>query len=181
MNVIPSPIPDVVFIEPRVFPDARGSFRTTFRVDEYAAAGLLHGFKQDNVSVSHRGVLRGLHFQHPNDQAKLVYTLRGSIFDVAVDVRADSPTFGRAVWTTLSDANHRQILIPPGFAHGFYVETDDTVVAYKCSELYAPASEHTIRWNDPALGIPWPDENPIIAERDAGAPLLRDLPREFLP
>ena len=181
MNVTPSDIPDVVFIEPRVFPDSRGAFRTTFRVDEYAAAGLVHDFKQDNVSVNRRGVLRGLHFQHPNGQAKLVYALRGSVFDVAVDVRSNSPTFGRAVWTTLSDENHRQILIPPGFAHGFYVATDEAVVVYKCSELYAPTSERTIRWNDPALGIPWPGVDPIMSERDVIAPLLRDLPRELLP
>jgi dTDP-4-dehydrorhamnose 3,5-epimerase len=181
VNVVLSAIPDVVFIEPRVFPDARGSFRTTFRVDEYAAAGLVHEFKQDNVSVSHRGVLRGLHFQNPNGQAKLVYALRGSIFDVAVDIRSNSPTFGRAVWTTLSDENRRQILIPAGFAHGFYVETDDAVVVYKCSELYAPASERTIRWNDPALAIPWPGSDPIISDRDGAAPLLGELPREFLP
>lgn len=181
MNIIPSAIPDVVFIEPRVFPDSRGAFRTTFRVDEYAAAGLVHEFKQDNVSVSRRGVLRGLHFQQPNGQAKLVYTLRGSIFDVAVDIRSGSPTFGRAVWTTLSDENCRQILIPPGFAHGFYVEADNTVVAYKCSEPYTPASERTIRWNDPALDIPWPGSDPILSDRDAVAPLLRDLRREYLP
>jgi dTDP-4-dehydrorhamnose 3,5-epimerase len=181
VNVIPSSIPDVVFIEPRVFPDARGSFRTTFRVDEYAAAGLVKEFKQDNVSVSRRGVLRGLHFQNPNGQAKLVYALRGSIFDVAVDVRRNSPTFGRAVWTTLSSENHRQILIPAGFAHGFYVETDEAVVAYKCSELYAPQSERTIQWNDPALEIPWPSAAPILSDRDAAAPSLKDFPRDLLP
>lgn len=181
MNVIRSAIPDVVFIEPRVIPDARGSFRTTFRVDDFAAAGLTTDFKQDNVSVSRGGVLRGLHFQNPNGQAKLVYALRGSIFDVAVDVRTSSPTFGRAVWTTLSAENARQILVPPGFAHGFYVESDEAVVTYKCSELYAPQSEHTIRWNDPALGIPWPAADPIIAARDASAPLLRELSRDALP
>ena len=181
MNVIPSAIPEVVFIEPRVFPDSRGSFRTTFRVDEYAAAGLVHEFKQDNVSVSRRGVLRGLHFQQPNGQAKLVYALRGSVFDVAVDVRPISPTFGRAVWTTLSDENCRLALIPPGFAHGFYVETEHAVVAYKCSELYTPSAERTIRWNDPALDIPWPGSDPIVSDRDGSAPLLRDVPREFLP
>jgi dTDP-4-dehydrorhamnose 3,5-epimerase len=181
VKVIHSDIPDVVFLEPRVFPDSRGSFRTTFHLDEYAAAGLICDFKQDNVSVSRRGVLRGLHFQHPDDQAKLVYTLRGSIFDVAVDVRAGSPTFGRAVWTTLSGENYRQVLIPAGFAHGFYVESDEAVVTYKCNAVYAPASERSIRWNDPALGIPWPASNPIISDRDAAAPLLRDLPREVLP
>ena len=181
MNVIRAEIPDIVFIEPRVFPDSRGSFRTSFHVEEFAAAGLLHDFKQDNVSVSRGGVLRGLHFQHPNAQAKLVYAVRGTIFDVAVDVRKTSPTFGRAVWTTLSDENQRQILIPGGFAHGFYVASDEAVVVYKCSEVYAPQSERTIRWDDPALGIPWPGANPIMSERDAAAPLLRDVARDLLP
>jgi dTDP-4-dehydrorhamnose 3,5-epimerase len=181
VNVTRAEIPDVVFIEPRVFPDSRGSFRTVFRADEYAAAGLLHEFKQDNVSVSRGGVLRGLHFQHPNAQAKLVYAVRGSIFDVAVDVRKNSPTYGRAVWATLSAENRRQILIPGGFAHGFFVASEEAVVVYKCSDVYAPQSEHTIRWDDPTLGIPWPAVSPIMSERDAAAPLLSELPRELLP
>jgi dTDP-4-dehydrorhamnose 3,5-epimerase len=181
VNVTRAEIPDVVFIEPRVFPDSRGSFRTAFHIEEYAAAGLLNDFKQDNVSVSRRGVLRGLHFQHPNAQAKLVYAVRGSIFDVAVDVRKTSPTFGRAVWTTLSDENRRQILIPGGFAHGFYVTSDEAVVVYKCSEVYAPHAERTIRWDDPALGIPWPSVSPIMSERDAAASLLSELAPELLP
>jgi dTDP-4-dehydrorhamnose 3,5-epimerase len=174
VNVIPTALPGVVVIEPRVFPDARGSFRTTFRVDEYAALGLEHTFVQDNVSVSHRGVLRGLHFQHPHGQGKLVYVLCGEVFDVAVDVRRDSPTFGRAVWTTLSEANCRQVFVPVGFAHGFVVTSEEAVVVYKCTALYSPADEHVIRWNDPALGIPWPISDPILSDRDASAPLLKD-------
>jgi dTDP-4-dehydrorhamnose 3,5-epimerase len=181
VKVTPTNIPGVVIIEPKVFPDARGSFRTVFRADEYASAGVEHCFVQDNVSESHRGVLRGLHFQHPQGQGKLVYALRGEVFDVAVDVRIDSPTFGRAVWTTLSDENHRQVFIPPGFAHGFVVTSDHAVLAYKCSALYAPKCEQVIRWNDPSFDIPWPVLEPILAPRDAGAPLLAEIPVERLP
>ena len=181
MKVISTDLPGVVVLEPRVFPDARGSFRTIFRTDEYESLGLEHSFVQDNVSVSKHGVLRGLHFQNPNGQGKLVFALRGSVFDVAVDVRANSPTFGRAVWTTLSDENHQQVFIPPGFAHGFVVTSDVAVVAYKCSAYYAPASEQSIRWDDASLGIPWPIETPVVSARDAEAPLLAEVPRERLP
>lgn len=181
MKVVATKLPGVVVIEPAVFPDARGSFRTTFRADAFESAGLEHRFVQDNVSESRRGVLRGLHFQHPQGQGKLVYVLRGEVFDVAVDVRVDSPTFGCATWTSLSDENRLQVFIPPGFAHGFVVTSDHAVVAYKCSTLYAPASEQVIRWNDPSLGIPWPVSAPRLVPRDADAPLLADLPRELLP
>jgi len=181
VNVTRTELPDVVVIEPRVFPDDRGSFRTTFRPDENAAAGLEHGFVQDNVSVSRRGVLRGLHFQHPNGQGKLVYVLCGEVFDVAVDVRVGSPTFGRAVWRTLSESNHLQMLVPAGFAHGFVVTSNEAVVAYKCTRYYAAASEQVICWNDPALAIPWPLRDPILAARDPSAPLLGDVPSARLP
>lgn len=181
MKVVATKLPGVVVIEPDVFPDARGSFRTTFRADAFESAGVEHRFVQDNVSESRRGVLRGLHFQHPQGQGKLVYALRGEIFDVAVDVRVDSPTFGRATWTTLSDENRLQVFIPPGFAHGFVVTSDCAVVAYKCSALYAPACEQVIYWNDPSLEIPWPVSEPMLAPRDADAPRLANLPRELLP
>jgi len=181
VKVIETDLPGVVLIEPKVFPDVRGSFHTSFRADEYAASGVEHRFVQDNVSVSKRDVLRGLHFQHPSGQGKLVECLRGEVFDVAVDVRADSPTFGRAVWTTLSGANHRQVYVPPGFAHGFAVTSPDAVVSYKCTAFYAPNHEYIIRWNDPALGVPWPVAEPILSERDANAPLLREISRGCLP
>ena len=181
MKIVATKLPGVVVIEPAVFPDARGSFRTTFRTDAFESAGVEHRFVQDNVSESCRGVLRGLHFQHPQGQAKLVYVLHGEVFDVAVDVRVDSPTFGRAAWTTLSGENRLQVFIPPGFAHGFVVTSDHALVAYKCSTLYAPAFEQVIHWNDPSLEIPWPVPEPLLAPRDADAPLLAHLPRELLP
>ncbi len=143
--------------------------------------GIDAAFVQDNVSISRHGVLRGLHFQHPRAQAKLVQAVRGEVFDVAVDVRVGSPTFGRAAWTTLSETNHRQLFIPSGFAHGFVVTSDEAIVSYKCSEYYSPGAEHAIRWNDPALAIPWPVAAPILSPKDAAAPLLSAIPRDLLP
>jgi len=181
VKVTPTNIPGVVVIEPSVFSDTRGSFRTVFHAIDYAAAGVEYRFVQDNVSESRRGVLRGLHFQHPRGQGKLVYALSGEVFDVAVDVRFDSPTFGRAVWTTLSEENHRQVFIPPGFAHGFAVTSEHAVIAYKCSAPYAPDCEQVVRWNDPTFDIPWPVLEPILAPRDADAPPLANIPAERLP
>lgn len=181
MTVTETGLPGVLLVEPRVFTDARGAFFEAFRADAYAAMGITETFVQDNVSVSRRGVLRGLHFQHPQGQAKLVQAIRGDVFDVAVDVRTGSPTFGRAVWSTLSESNRRQLYVPPGFAHGFVVTSDEAVVAYKCSTYYAPASEHSIRWNDPALGIPWPVTHPVLSAKDEAAPLLASLPADVFP
>ena len=164
-----------------MFSDERGTFHVAFHADQYAESELEHRFVQDNVSVSRSRVLRGLHFQQPNGQGKLVQALRGEIFDVAVDVRIGSATFGRATWAVLSESNHHQIFVPPGFAHGFVVTAGEAVVAYKCSAYYSPADELSVRWNDPALGIPWPVSDPILVERDATAPLLRDIPVERLP
>jgi dTDP-4-dehydrorhamnose 3,5-epimerase len=181
MNVIQTCLPGVMVIEPRVFADARGSFRTAFHAEQFAALGLCCDFVQDNVSVSRARVLRGLHFQQPNGQGKLVSVVRGEVFDVAVDVRLGSPTFGRATWSTLSETNCRQMLIPPGFAHGFVVSSSEAVVVYKCSRLYSPADERTIRWNDSSLAIPWPVTDPVLTERDAIAPSLRELSCDQLP
>ena len=181
MKVITTCLPDVVVVEPRVFADTRGTFRTAFHAEQFAGLGLECGFVQDNVSVSRGRVLRGLHFQQPNGQAKLVYVVRGEVFDVAVDVRVGSPTFGRAAWTTLSEANCRQMLVPAGFAHGFVVCSSEAVVVYKCSRLYSPADERTIRWNDAVLAIPWPVTDPVLTERDAIAPSLGQLSDEELP
>lgn len=181
MNVIPTCLPGVVVLEPRVFADVRGSFRTAFHAAEFAALGLHCDFVQDNVSVSRARVLRGLHFQQPNGQGKLVCVARGEVFDVAVDVRVGSPTFGRAAWTTLSETNCRQMLVPPGFAHGFVVCSPEAVVVYKCSRFYSPADERTIRWNDPSLAIPWPVEEPVLTERDAVAPTLHEVACDHLP
>ena len=181
MKVETTVLPGVMLVEPDVYPDDRGSFRTTFRADEYASLGLEHKFLQDNTSVSRFGVLRGLHYQHPKGQAKLVHVVQGEVFDVAVDVRAGSPTFGRAIWATLSAANCKQVLVPAGFAHGFVVTSEQAVVSYKCSAYYAPKHEHVVRWNDPLLEIPWPVANPILSRRDAGAQLLSEIPRNELP
>jgi dTDP-4-dehydrorhamnose 3,5-epimerase len=171
----------VLVLEPRVFTDARGVFWESFRADAYEAMGIDVAFVQDNVSISRRGVLRGLHFQEPHGQAKLVQAIRGEVFDVAVDVRIGSPTFGQAVWSTLSESNRRQLFLPPGLAHGFVVLSEDAVVAYKCSDYYAPAHEHSVRWNDPALGIPWPVDTPILSSKDEAAPLLSALSADRLP
>lgn len=181
MTVTETKLAGVLVLEPRVFSDARGAFFESYRADAYATMGVDVVFVQDNVSVSRRGVLRGLHFQHPHGQAKLVYPVRGEIFDVAVDIRAGSPTFGRAAWTVLSEKNRRQLFIPAGFAHGFVVTSDEAIVAYKCSTYYDASCEHSLRWNDPSLRIPWPVSDPILSAKDAAAPLLSQLPAGSLP
>lgn len=180
MNFVPTALPDVVVIEPKVFADARGFFMELFHVERFRTAGLDLSFAQDNFSRSKKGVVRGLHFQEPRPQGKLVRTLRGRIWDVAVDVRQGSPTFGRWVGETLDDENRKALWIPPGFAHGFCALSDEADVEYKCTSLWAPDCERTLLWNDPALGIAWPVDNPILAAKDAvGTPLARlePLPR----
>jgi len=174
MNFVPTALPDVVLIEPRIIPDARGFFMELFHVERFRAAGLELSFPQDNFSRSKKGVIRGLHFQEPKPQGKLVRALRGRIWDVAVDIRKGSPTFGRWVAETLDDENRKALWIPPGFAHGFCALSDEADVEYKCTALWAPECERTLLWNDPALGIPWPVEHPIVAAKDqAGTPLAR--------
>jgi dTDP-4-dehydrorhamnose 3,5-epimerase len=175
MRTIPSSIPEVLLIEPKVFSDHRGSLFESFRADRYAAYGITRPFVQDNVSSSVRGVLRGLHLQNPQCQGKLVTVLRGSIVDVAVDVRLGSPSFGKHVIAELSDANRRQIWVPRGFAHGFLVLSDTTDVVYKCDAYYSPSDEMVVRWDDPSLGINWGIEKPILAARDANAPMLANM------
>lgn len=172
MEVVPTALPEVLQIDPRVFEDPRGFFKETWQAERYAEAGM-PGFVQDNCSRSRRGTLRGLHFQLQHAQGKLVQVFRGEIFDVAVDVRRSSPDFGRWVGTTLSEDNHRQLYVPPGFAHGFCVLSDVADVFYKCTDIYAPEHERTLLWNDPALGIEWPlDIEPVISEKDSlGRPL----------
>ena len=155
MNVIETAIPGVLIIEPKVFGDARGFFLETFQAKRYADIGIAQPFVQDNLSRSVRGTLRGLHFQHPRAQGKLVTVLRGAVRDVAVDVRVGSPTFGKHVAVDLDDENRRQFFVPRGFAHGFVVRSESADFFYKCDELYSPADEKVLRWNDPALGIDW--------------------------
>ena len=180
MQVTPTVIPDVLVIEPKVFGDARGFFLESFNQKAFdAAVGRPVTFVQDNHSRSRKGVLRGLHFQQaPHAQGKLVRVIQGSVFDVAVDVRRGSPTFGRWVGLELSAANHKQLWIPAGLAHGFLVTSDSADFLYKTTDYYEPASERALRWDDPAFRIVWPDigEAPTLSARDAQAPLLASHP-----
>lgn len=155
-------------IEPTVFGDARGYFMETWRLKGYQDLGI-PPLVQDTVSSSHKGVIRGLHFQDPYPQGKLVYVLEGELWDVVVDLRRNSPTFGQWEHVTLSAENHLQFYIPPGFAHGYCVMSDHVVMVYKFSDYYHPECEKKILWNDPTLQIPWPIENPILSPKDAGA------------
>lgn len=182
MEIITTPIKDLLIIQPRVFTDARGFFCETYNEERYAAAGINTHFVQDNQSKSSYGVVRGLHFQHnPHSQAKLVSVTVGKVWDVAVDLRQDSPTFGQWFGVELSDENHRQFFIPRGFAHGFSVLSETAIFTYKCDNLYHPASEGGILFNDPDLQIDWkiPVEKAIISEKDTKHPLLKDAILHF--
>ena len=178
MNIIETAIPGVLIIEPRVFGDSRGFFMETWNAAGFAGAGLDLTFVQDNHSRSQKGVLRGLHFQNPGPQGKLVRVTHGAVYDVAVDLRAASPTFGQWVGVGLSAENKRMFWVPEGFAHGFLTLADDTDFLYKCTAPYAPQSEFTLAWNDPAVGIEWPVAglDPIISEKDARGLALADVP-----
>ena len=177
MNVIETEIPGLLIIEPRVFGDERGFFMETWNEASFKEAGLDLSFVQDNHSRSQKGVLRGLHFQNPGPQGKLVRVTKGAVFDVAVDLRRSSEHFGKWVGVELSAANKRMFWVPEGFAHGFLTLEDDTDFLYKCTAPYAPASEHTLAWDDPAVGIEWPvaDLDPIISEKDAEGQALADV------
>lgn len=182
MKVTPLSIRDVLLIAPRTFKDDRGYFFETWREDRYAAAGISGPFVQDNVSFSTRGVLRGLHFQYPGQaQGKLVSVLQGAVWDVAVDVRADSATLGEWVGKELSDENHHQLWVPPGFAHGFVVLSDVAIFSYKCTAAYSQENEVTVRWNDPRFAIRWPTNTPILSLRDAAAGTFDTLPADRIP
>ena len=176
MNIIETALPGVLIIEPRVFGDARGFFMETWNAGAFAAAGLDLAFVQDNHSRSQKGVLRGLHFQNPGPQGKLVRVTSGAVYDVAVDLRASSPTFGRWTGVELSADNKRMFWVPEGFAHGFLTLEDNTDFLYKCTAPYAPHSEHTLAWDDPAVGIDWPDLGmaPIISDKDTRGASLAD-------
>jgi dTDP-4-dehydrorhamnose 3,5-epimerase len=164
-----------------VYGDARGFFMETWHQQRYAAAGLPASFVQDNLSWSKKGTLRGLHFQHPYAQGKLVFVLQGEVFDVAVDIRNGSPTFGQWVGVTLSADNKRQLYIPAGFAHGFCVTSETALFAYKCTDFYQPQAEGGIIWDDPELGIEWPIDTPLLSAKDRTYPRLTELPPERLP
>jgi dTDP-4-dehydrorhamnose 3,5-epimerase len=181
MKILETELPGVLVLEPRTFSDDRGYFLETWHETRYSELGLSERFVQDNLSFSRRDVLRGLHFQHPNGQGKLVFAIQGEIFDVAVDIRVGSPTYGKWVGETLSGGTMRQIYIPPGFAHGFAVLSDSALVAYKCTEYYSPTHESSLRWDDQALGIKWPVANPIVSAKDQDAPRLAEISRDRLP
>jgi dTDP-4-dehydrorhamnose 3,5-epimerase len=181
MRAIPTSLPGVTVIEPRIFGDARGYFLETWNQERYAESGVPRTFVQDNASFSARGVLRGLHFQHPRGQGKLVTVLEGEVFDVAVDIRVGSPTFGQSVAVVLSGESKRQIYIPPGFAHGFCVTSEHALFMYKCSDIYSPETEGGIIWSDPDLDIEWPVEQPALSPKDEKYPRLRDIDRNRLP
>jgi dTDP-4-dehydrorhamnose 3,5-epimerase len=172
MTVTPTPeLPEILVIEPRVFRDDRGFFVETYHAPRYRAAGIDVAFVQDNHSRSTRGTLRGLHWQvAPRAQAKLIRVLAGEILDVAVDIREESPTCGRWTAVALSADNFRQLFVPVGFAHGFLVLSDVADVEYKCSDVYDPAAERGLMWNDPALGIAWPVTDPVLSARDQTHP-----------
>lgn len=169
MKFTPSKIPDVVIIEPKVFGDQRGFFMETWSTRDFTEAGLDLNFVQDNHSGSTQGILRGLHYQIQNPQGKLVRVVRGEVYDVAVDMRRSSPTYGESVGVILSEQNRRMLWVPPGFAHGFYVTSEHAEFVYKCTDLYAPEHERSLLWNDPDLNIDWPiaaDVAPTLSEKD---------------
>jgi dTDP-4-dehydrorhamnose 3,5-epimerase len=177
MKVTPTDIPDVLVLEPTVHRDERGFFLESWHEERLAAKGIAARFVQDNHSHSVQGTLRGLHYQMQNPQGKLVRVVSGEVHDVAVDLRRSSPTFGRWVYQCLSSDNHKQLWIPPGFAHGFYVLSESADLLYKCTAYYAPSSDRTLRWDDPDLEIAWPligGGAPLLSVKDAAAPSLRE-------
>ena len=182
MTVHETSLPGVRVVEPRVFGDARGFFLERYHAARYAEAGIDADFVQDNHSRSRRGTLRGLHFQRRHPQGKLVEAARGRIWDVVVDLRPGSPTFGRWEGVELSDETHRQLWVPPGFAHGFCVLSDEADVLYKCTGVYRPDDEGGVRWDDPGLGIDWPlDDAPLLSDKDRALPTLAEIATGDLP
>ncbi len=181
MKVVSTSLPGCLVIEPVVHGDARGFFYESFHATRFAEHGIHAAFVQTNVSRSAHGVLRGLHHQWPNPQGKLVSVLEGEVYDVAVDIRVGSPTFGQWTAVILSDANKRHFWIPPGFAHGFAVLSDHATFVYQCTTLYDGAADAAIRWNDAALAIDWPLAAPTLSDKDRKAPFLADVPRDRLP
>ncbi|MDO3680289.1 dTDP-4-dehydrorhamnose 3,5-epimerase [Paenibacillus ehimensis] len=181
MNIIPTKLEGVVIVEPAVFGDNRGFFMESYNSEKFKKLGIDYDFVQDNHSLSvETGVLRGLHYQlNPKAQTKLVRVAAGAIYDVAVDIRKGSPTFGQWVGVILSAANKRQLLVPKGFAHGFCTLVPNTEVLYKVDEFYSPEHDRGIAWNDPALGIDWPTANPILSDKDGKHPVLKDAEINF--
>ena len=181
MNFHKTNLPGLILIEPKVFPDNRGFFMETFQKQRYKEAGIDYEFVQDNLSYSEKGTLRGLHYQYPNSQGKLVSVVYGSVYDVSVDIRNGSPTFGDWYGVEISAENKHHLWIPPGFAHGFCVTSETAVFVYKCTDYYNQQTEHTILWNDDALSIQWPILDPIVAAKDKHGLLLSKIGGQHLP
>ena len=181
MKVIRTEFKEVLILQPDSFSDNRGYFMETYHRERYEQLGIRTSFVQDNLSYSVKGTLRGLHYQYPHGQAKLVQAIRGEIFDVAVDIRLGSPSFGKWVSIVLSEENKRQLYVPAGFAHGLGVLSETALVYYKCSDFYAPKSEGGILWCDPNIGIEWPISEPLLSSKDRDYPCLKDVPKNRLP
>ena len=181
MKVIEAALKDVLILKPRISEDPRGFFMETYQKTRYRDAGINADFVQDNMSFSRKNTLRGLHYQHPHGQAKLVQVLQGEVFDVAVDIRKGSPSFGKWCASHLSAQNKRQMFIPDGFAHGFCVLSDTALFNYKCSDFYVPECENGVLWCDPDMGIDWPVTAPILSQKDEAYPCLSDIELNRLP
>jgi dTDP-4-dehydrorhamnose 3,5-epimerase len=181
MKVIETSLPGALIIEPQVFGDTRGFFYESYNKGQWEKAGIQADFIQTNVSRSARGVLRGLHYQWPNPQGKLVSVLEGEVYDVAVDIRHGSPTFGQSIGVMLTAENHRHFWVPEGFAHGFCVLSEFATFTYQCTALYDREADAGLRWNDADLGIDWPLSDPLLSDKDTRTPLLRDVATHRLP
>lgn len=181
MQVTETSLPGVLLVKPKVFKDPRGFFLETWHAERYEKFGIPHQFVQDNVSYSERGVLRGLHFQNPYPQGKLLSVLMGEVYDVAVDIRVGSPHFGKWFGTSLSSENNHQLWIPAGFAHGFCVTSPTAMVSYKCTEFYHPESEVSILWNDPEINIQWPELEVQLSVKDSRGFSFANIPKHLLP
>lgn len=175
MNVIKTALPGVLILEPKVISDNRGAFMEVFHAKRYAEAGISYVFVQDNYSKSVQDTLRGMHFQEPNAQGKLIQVISGSVYDVVVDIRRGSPTFRMWRGVDLSSENHKQLWIPPGYAHGFLVRSPTAEVLYKCTDFYRPDTDYSLAWNDPEIGIRWPVQHPLLSKKDAEAPRLSEI------
>lgn len=181
MDIIETKLPGVLILQPKTFIDSRGMFFECFQTEKYSEYGIKLPFVQDNFSRSAKNVLRGMHYQFPNPQGKLIWVTRGAVFDVVVDIRRGSPTFGNFCSINLSAEKIQQIYIPPGFAHGFCSLTDDVDFHYKCTDYFYPQQDHGFCWNDPDVAIPWPVKDPILSPKDTTYARLRDIPSENLP
>ena len=180
MKIITTPIDGLLVLEPDVFRDERGFFLETFHEQKYEDLGIKSKFVQDNLSLSSKGILRGLHFQYRHPQAKLVQVILGEVFDVAVDIRQGSLTFGKWFGIMLSQNNLYQMFIPEGFAHGYWVVSETALFAYKCSDFYSPAYEGGLLWSDPDIGIQWPASEPVLSQKDSRLPRLSEFPKDWL-